>query len=145
MNRVPMSHLRYPGDGLYYQGATPFTGVGVYPQDGSGVLAEEEYRDGLLCGVRREWHPSGRLASEAECRHGVSHGRTREWSDGGLLLGDSAYEYGYLVESRRWDEGGDLVEEFTLAVGDPGYDLLVAMRESLGGGGGTSSAGEPRA
>ncbi len=130
--RVTTEQLDYPGDGLYYRDGKPFTGVLELRLPSGGMEAEEEYKDGLLSGRTREWHPSSSIRLEAECAWGGYHGRVREWYEDGRLAADAAYEYGIRTRETRWDELGRVVEEFDLSEADPDYHTLKLSRAAFG-------------
>jgi antitoxin component YwqK of YwqJK toxin-antitoxin module len=138
MKRVRQKELDYESDGLYYLDGKPFTGTLEYLAKGGWVQAEEEYRDGLLSGWKREWHRPGALEKEAQCAWGACHGSYREWDEDGRLVVEGTYEYGIRVSGKRWDEDGRVVEDFRLRETDPDFDLLEAFRashaEAEGGG-----------
>jgi antitoxin component YwqK of YwqJK toxin-antitoxin module len=115
MKRMRLEDLGYPGDGRYYDGDKPFTGVGYYLSDAGGWLeAEEEYRDGVKWGRKRVWFRPGALQEDAECACGAYHGRVRQWYENGRLAADSKYEYGVRIEGKGWDEAGNLIEEYQI-------------------------------
>jgi antitoxin component YwqK of YwqJK toxin-antitoxin module len=135
LDRVTSKELTYPGDGLHYRDEQPFTGVMEFRSRDGTLQAEEEFKDGLLWGRKRTWHPSGGLELDAECAWGGYHGRVREWYEDGRLAADMVYEYAVRVHGTRWDEEGRVVEEFVLREGDPGYKILEAARVAFGGQG----------
>jgi antitoxin component YwqK of YwqJK toxin-antitoxin module len=122
--------LDYASDGLYYLDRVPFTGVLECRSEDGTLEAEEEFRDGLLSGRKRAWHPGGGLELEAECALGAFHGRVRRWHESGQLASDAVYEYGIRVQGRAWDESGALVEDYALAESDPAFGLLQAFRKA---------------
>lgn len=126
--RVHEEDLEYPGDGLYYHEGKPFTGVVESLSDEGGVLAKEEFRDGLLSGWKRAWHRPGTLAREAQCEEGGLHGLSREWDEDGHLVAEDHYEDGVRVSGKRWDVGGTLTEEFHLQESDPAFMIVQASR-----------------
>ena len=128
MPRVPYEELDYR-DGLYYQDGVRFTGVAAYVADG-WIESEAGYKDGLLCGMKREWHGPGQLAREAECKFGARHGLCREWDDAGRLIAEHNYEFGVRVSGSRWNADEDLIEEFQIKESDPGYSMLQSMRNA---------------
>ena len=130
--------LDYPGDGLYYKDGQPFTGVFECRLPDGGLEAEEQYKDGLLSGRKRTWHPSGALQLEAECAWGVYHGRVREWYEDGRPAADAEYESGVRVRGTRWDEQGHVAEEFVLSEADPAYRIVIAARAAFETSGGTA-------
>jgi hypothetical protein len=128
--RVTTDKLAFPGDGVTYLNGERFTGFEVFHEDSGWECAEHEYRDGLLSGVKREWHRPGALALEAECARGVRHGRSMEWHASGLLASDAMYEHGIKVRARMWDESGRLIEDFVLPESGSTFDLLQAFRKA---------------
>jgi antitoxin component YwqK of YwqJK toxin-antitoxin module len=143
MIRVTSLELDYPGDGVTYLNGERFTGFQVFRDEGGWECAEVEYRDGLLSGVKREWHRPGVLGLEAECALGVFHGRVRRWHESGLLTSEAVYEHGIRLKEEAWDESGKLIENYSLSEPDPSFGLLQAFRraeaEYLAGGGGDDS------
>ena len=128
MIRVKQEELDYHGDGLYYHGGKPFTGIVVYPSDEGWTQAEEEYHDGLLSGAKREWFRPGALEREAQCAWGGRHGLCREWDESGHLVAEDTYEYAVRVAGKRWDSEGRVTEEFQLQESDPAFQVLQASR-----------------
>jgi antitoxin component YwqK of YwqJK toxin-antitoxin module len=128
MIRVHLEELDYPGDRLYYLNGQPFTGVVVYLSEEGWTQAEEEYREGLLSGWKREWHRPGVLEREAQCAWGARHGLCREWDEDGLLVAENSYEYGVRVSGRRWDSKGSVTEDFQLQESDPAFQIIQACR-----------------
>jgi antitoxin component YwqK of YwqJK toxin-antitoxin module len=133
MDKVPIQTLEYPGDGLYYKAGVPFTGVAITKDTHEGwVQAEEEYEDGLVCGMVRTWHAPDVPATEEVCAWGVRHGNYREWSESGQLLVEGYYQYGIRVSEKRWDENGKLVENYHLKETDPDFETLSLAKKAYG-------------
>ena len=104
----------YPGDdGLFYHEGAPFPGAASHVE-GHRIASEDEYRDGLLWGVSRTWHPTGEPESEATCLAGLLHGVRCEWDAAGRLVGHEVLEYGVCLWRRRWNGAGELIEDFRL-------------------------------
>ena len=131
LSRYTTEQLDYPGDGLHYLHGKPFTGILEFRWEDGGLEAEEEYKDGLLSGRRRAWHTSGQLQEEAECAWGVYHGRRSEWHEGGQVAAEELYEFGIKTRGTRWDEAGQIVEEFVLSETDPSYRILELSRSAF--------------
>jgi antitoxin component YwqK of YwqJK toxin-antitoxin module len=130
MKRVPHSVLDYnEDDGLYYHDGLPFTGVSYTVGGNARLEGEAEYRDGVVWGLARSWHPSGLPASEAHCARGVWDGIRREWNESGRLRLEEAYEKGVCLCRKRWDEQGSLVEDYRLRESDPDFETLKLARE----------------
>jgi antitoxin component YwqK of YwqJK toxin-antitoxin module len=129
MKPVPQSSLDYPGDGYYYLGDKPFTGVALsFHEDGS-LKSETEYQHGLKWGLERYWFGPNRLQSEAELQRGVLHGKERLWHPNGKLKEEGHYEFGITLSKKEWDEDGNLVGDFELKESDSNYLLLQTFRE----------------
>ena len=114
-HRVTTLKLEYPGDGLHYLDGEPFTGVLEFPRPDGHLEGEEEYKDGLLSGLRQCWYESGQLQEESECAWGGYHGQVREWHENGQLASRRVYAYGIKLEAQQWDESGALVGEYRIS------------------------------
>ena len=131
--RVTTEQLTYPGDGLYYFHGQPLTGVLEIRCPDGNLESEQDFKDGLVSGRKRIWHPSGGLQLDAECGWGGYHGRVRQGQEAGQLAEDSQYEYGIRSHGTQWDEQGHVIEQFELTAGDPLYDTLIAQRAAFEG------------
>ena len=130
MKRAPLDSLDYPGDGYYYLGGNPFTGVAFTVHEDDGWLeSETEYKQGLKWGLARRWSAPGQLESEAELQRGAAHGKERVWHPNGNLKEEGDYEFGITLSRKQWDEDGNLVEDFELKEADSNYGLLQTFRE----------------
>jgi antitoxin component YwqK of YwqJK toxin-antitoxin module len=133
VDKVPIQTLEYPGDGLHYKAGVPFTGVAITRDTHGGwIQAEEEFKDGLVCGIVRTWHALDVLATEEVCAWGVRHGDYREWSESAKLVAEGRYQYGIRVAEKRWDEDGNLVEDYQLKESDPDFKTLSLAKEAYG-------------
>ncbi len=130
MDRVPYDRLDYPGeDGLHYYRGKPFTGISY--QERNAVLAsEQEYRQGLAWGRGRTWFPSGAVASEHHSVEGVFEGLRRVWYENGSLMSEEMFEFGICVWRKRWDEEGELIEDYQLKKSDADYKTLQLFRSA---------------
>jgi antitoxin component YwqK of YwqJK toxin-antitoxin module len=125
--RVPNDLLEYD-DGVMFLDGEPFTGVGFF-LDAAGFLhAEIEYRNGLEWGIKRGWHAPDEPAYQDQLFMGVLHGTKREWHRNKRLAEEGDYELGFRLRRKRWDENGNLLEEFELKETDPGYEELEKYR-----------------
>src|SRR5262245_47083634 len=131
MKRVPEGSLEYPGNGCYYLDDKPFTGVGFALHPDGWLQVETEYKDGLKWGTQREWFAADKLLTEAELKSGVVHGKQRFWHRNGKLAEEGEYEFGVPLRRKKWDEDGNLVEDFELKETDPdsNYHFLEKLRE----------------
>jgi antitoxin component YwqK of YwqJK toxin-antitoxin module len=129
MKRVPEDSLDYTGDGFYYLDERPFTGVGYSVSEDGWLETETEYRDGLEWGLRRQWYAPNKLLAEAELSRGVKHGKERLWHRNGKLKEEGDYELGTTLKRKKWDENGNLEEDFELKETDSNFKLLQQFRE----------------
>lgn len=134
MPRVPERDLRYDArEAVYRHGGRPFTGVAYTTYSDGTPMSETEHRDGLFFGVSRGWWESGKPETEANYAFGVLHGPSRSWYANGQLAEEELHEHGILVRSKKWDEQGNLVEEYELDESDPAYEALLRSREAYDG------------
>lgn len=129
MKRVPQDLLDYPGDGYYYLDDTPFTGVAFSLFEDGSLKSDTEYRQGLKWGLERHWFRPGNLEYEAEMQRGVLYGKKRSWNSDGKINEEGDYEHGITLRRRKWDEDGNLVENFELKQTDSNFNLLQQFRE----------------
>lgn len=133
MEKVLIQSLEYPGDGLHYKAGVPFTGVAITKDTHGGwVQAEEEYKDGVVCGLVKTWHAPDVLATEEVCAWGVRHGNFREWSESGQLIAEGYYQYGIRVSEKIWDESGKLIEDYQLKETDPDFETMTLAKQAYG-------------
>lgn len=62
----------------------------TYFPDGK-IRSVQQYKDGVLDGVVREYHANGKVAFEQPMRNGVIQGRVRAFYDNGRLKGQVRY------------------------------------------------------
>jgi hypothetical protein len=130
VKRVLYEELDYPGDGLYYLGEAPFTGV-VYSGFEDEPDSQQEFRNGLAWGFGMTWHGSGAVASDCQFEGGVYHGLRREFQeDGGLALLE-VYEHGVCLWRRRWDEAGRLLEDYALSETSGNWQTASILRRAF--------------
>jgi hypothetical protein len=121
-------------DDRYYLDKLPFTGVlcGFYP---TGELqSTEEYRHGRLWGFRRKYTKAGGLLEEGVRRASFREGVWRTWHVNGRLASEELNELGVPLWRKRWDEGGRLIEDYTLPEEetDRFYSTLQTLRTIYG-------------
>jgi hypothetical protein len=112
---------------MSYEGR-PFTGIAVYRD--RRFRGERQYQDGQLHGPSRGWYHSGSPAYELECAWGHVHGHLREWYENGQLMAEEIYEFGIRVAGRKWNQAGELIEEFRLGESDPTFLELLRRRQA---------------
>lgn len=129
LQRVEEEALDADGDLALYQGQ-PFTGIGFDPfPDGSGVGYEVHYLDGLPHGLKRGWYEADRLEYEIACFKGLKHGEEKHWFADGALKSRTVYEYGVKLESKTWDQQGQLVSEFAISPESTNYAIWQARKQ----------------
>jgi hypothetical protein len=129
MRRVSTDELAWRPDDLVYFRGEPFTGIAYRLATEGWTLYEREYRCGAESGRAREWYGPGRLAGECAYLDGWLHGPAREYDPDGQLLREASYELGFCLARRRWDRGGQLVEDYHLRETDPEYAQLLRRRD----------------
>ncbi|MGC4095079.1 MAG: hypothetical protein QM756_45605 [Polyangiaceae bacterium] len=135
MLRVPENDLDYDAKrAIYFYGGRPFTGVAISTYPNGAPMAETQYEDGLFHGASRGWWESGKLEAEGNYHFGGAHGQARKWHANGQLAEEEEYEYATLLLRKKWDEAGNLVEEYELKESDPAHASLLLSRKAYGGG-----------
>jgi antitoxin component YwqK of YwqJK toxin-antitoxin module len=127
MFRVPNDALEYD-EGVMLLDGEPFDGVGYMVDDAGQLVGEIEYRDGLEWGMKRGWNVPDQLYYEGRFFRGVLHGKQREWHSNGQLAEDGDFEFGFVLRKKRWDDEGNLLEEYELKETDPDYASLQDYR-----------------
>ncbi|MGA4865988.1 toxin-antitoxin system YwqK family antitoxin [Streptomyces lavendulocolor] len=94
--------------GCLFYGGTPFTGEVAEYRNGY-LISLDEYVDGLLHGLSREWYEDGTPRSEGSARGGCAVGEWKEWHPNGTLMQRQLFDSsGYSLHERdTWDENGD--------------------------------------
>jgi hypothetical protein len=129
MKRENEESLDYVGNRKLLDGE-PFTGVGYYLDEEGRLESESSYQDGIEVGLGRAWFETGQLLHEHPMFRGVFHGKVREWQRNGRLALEADYEFGHDVHHKRWDEDGNLIEEYYIDKSSRGYKDLEEYREA---------------
>ncbi|QDU23955.1 toxin-antitoxin system YwqK family antitoxin [Urbifossiella limnaea] len=129
--RVNENDLELDEDMLLLAGV-PFSGVGFDLYEDGSLRSESPFRDGFRDGLCREWHPNGRLRCEWIAAQGTITGVKTEWHPGGALKAVGQYEYGVEIESREWDDAGDLISYWQIDEKSAIYAYVVGLRERGG-------------
>lgn len=128
MTRAPHASLAFE-EGLMMLDGTPFTGVGYIERNGE-VIEETDYRDGLKWGVSKTLFPGGKPYKHSRLFIGVRHGQHRQWHFNGQLAEEADYELGVVIRRKRWDEDGELIDDFEIDADDREYKSLETNRET---------------
>lgn len=130
MTRAPHEKLVFEEGVMTLDGA-PFTGIGYVDRNGE-VVEETEYRNGLKWGTSKTVFPGGQPYKHSRLFAGVRHGQHRQWHFSGQLAEEADYELGFLLRRKKWDEDGDLIDDFELEASDPEFKDLERTRETYG-------------
>lgn len=107
-----------------------FTGSAVEYYDNGDLLSETEIINGRWSGWSREWYPNGQLKVEEHYIHEVLDGMHREWFQNGQLRLEKKVVEAIVVESKEWDEQGNLIKTFTISEIDSLFKLLQIRLEN---------------
>lgn len=132
MKRVNYDELDSPDGVTYSWQGQLFTGTSYELRPNGQLWNEMDFVDGQYHGQMRSWSPSGQLEEETTYYNGVTYGPDREWDEAGRLRREAFIEYSFLVREKKWDENGQLIEEFEIAPDDPNYSLLQKFRAVYG-------------
>ncbi|QGJ70920.1 Hypothetical protein PBC10988_26230 [Planctomycetales bacterium 10988] len=110
----------------------PFAGT-LIPTPTDPDRWEEEYRNGLPHGWYRLWWRSGHLRSLRHHKWGWMHGSYQNWYENGQIEEESEYELAICKRRKRWDEEGNLVEDYVLHGNSRDHESLLAMRKAYYG------------
>lgn len=110
-----------------------FTGS-AYTKYPNGTLESiTSYLVGLQHGWIKTWGPAGEPFMQTLCYHAFIHGPDREWSDDGQLVLEDFKTYGKSLTSKRWNENGELLKDYSIDVNDNTIlEHNKRMREFIG-------------
>jgi antitoxin component YwqK of YwqJK toxin-antitoxin module len=105
-SRVEFDDCEYADDqSLLYQGE-PYTGVVFETYADGSPAAEQSYRQGILDGLSRVWHPNHQLKSETMYAFGLRV-YERQWHENGKPKLDRKFDgRAKLISEARFDEAG---------------------------------------
>lgn len=130
MRRVLTRELTYGRDDLFYHEDQPFTGMGYDLAPEGWVRSEREYRDGSPDGMSRCWYAPGRLEAETMYGGGLFHGLRRTWHENELIASEGWFEHGVCLRRKKWNEDGNITEDFQLQESDPLFKILLVQRQA---------------
>ncbi|MGW3656579.1 toxin-antitoxin system YwqK family antitoxin [Streptomyces sp. NPDC005151] len=75
------------------------------------LISLDEYADGILSGISREWHQDGTVRSEGVIQDGRAVGEFKEWHPNGVLNSRKFFDSAAasLREEDTWDDHGVLL------------------------------------
>lgn len=127
MIRVDFKQLRHDEDGRMLLGGHFFTGIAVEYWRGGAIASEMSYQDGIEDGLSRGWHDNGVRSWVTPYRKGCVAGMMQEWHRNGQLALQEEIDHGVALWRRRWNENGDMVEDYNY-VNSPHYAWLENHR-----------------
>jgi antitoxin component YwqK of YwqJK toxin-antitoxin module len=107
-----------------------FTGIAVEYYPNGTPLSEVEHINGLRSGWTREWYQNGQIKLEQYFIRTVLDGIFREWHENGKLKTEKKVEEAIVVESKEWNQKGELLSEFNMDESHSLYTLLKSSREN---------------
>lgn len=127
MANVLLDDLTYENSRLYtYQGSL-FTGTAYeYFADGS-VASEINIFEGKEHGVSKDFYPSGKVKYQVNYVHGLKEDVESEWYESGALKEENMLRKGYLMESKKWSESGELLDEYVRPDDDPIFEIVAKL------------------
>ncbi|MFK5959346.1 MAG: toxin-antitoxin system YwqK family antitoxin [Lutibacter sp.] len=63
-----------------------------YHPNGTAILAEENYENGILNGESKTFYVTGKITESSHYKNGKLHGNLKRYADNGVLLDDLNYE-----------------------------------------------------
>lgn len=130
MNRIHVDSLDFTDDYTYMLDGELFTGIADDANSESGERCELEIRNGLQCGLSREWDSNGSLRITAEYKNNVLHGIRQEWDDAGILREVAEYEFGMCVRKTLLASDGATISEYRIEDYASQLELLELLRET---------------
>ncbi|CAL2083337.1 toxin-antitoxin system YwqK family antitoxin [Tenacibaculum sp. 190524A05c] len=83
-----------------------------YFSDGKRVFSEENYDNGVLHGVVKNYYDNGNVTEETHYKEGKKHGTSKIYTENGVLIEDVNYENGKLNgEGKYFDIKGVIKEK----------------------------------
>lgn len=128
--RVHYNELRYEWEGSWSYQDERYTGTAytTNPEDDpNGRIVEEiEYFNGWEKNYK-SWYKNGQLEKE---RVFVRDGAfIRKWHENSQLAEEETIEAGFASKRRRWNEAGELIEDFVISENDPNYKWVARIRK----------------
>lgn len=115
MRRLDFRSLRHDEDGKMWHEGKLFTGVAVEYWPNGKIASEMHYTDGIEDGLSVGWHDNGVLSGEKTYKIGRVKGIVRKWDRNGQLILEKEICDGTARWRKRWDESGNLIEDYRLS------------------------------
>lgn len=88
----------YGGGIIYHYQGKPFTGL-IKHYANNILVGDEEFTDGHIGGVQRDYYPNGKVKKEYYKYHGKLDRHFKEWDEQGNLISYSRWEKGVKTET----------------------------------------------
>jgi len=75
---------------------------GYFHSDGTSILSEENYKNGILNGESKTFYLTGKLTEFSHYKNGKLHGNLKRYADNGVLLDDLNYNNGKLHGAAKY-------------------------------------------
>lgn len=85
------------GGVVYNYKGKPFSGI-IQHCNGDKIVYEEEFTNGHVGGVQREYYENGQMKDEVTIRYAKPEGDWRGWDEQGNLLYHSVWEEGEMIK-----------------------------------------------
>ena len=114
---------------IYLYNGEPFTGIAYelssdYPE--GQPLCEIEFVDGSKKGFWRSWYETRQL--EYEKYFLPDEVTIKQWNKGGQLILEEHSFGGVVATRKRWDDEGNLIEDYEISPEDSFYDNVQFLR-----------------
>jgi len=70
--------------------------------DGTSILSEEDYEDGILNGESKTYYLTGKITEFSHFKNGKLHGNLKRYADNGVLLDNLNYDSGKLHGAAKY-------------------------------------------
>lgn len=125
MKKVLYDELVYGDDLLFTHNGDVFTGLAFESFVDGALSTEIPIVDGKEHGIARDYFESGRVKVQTIYVSGVKHGAESEWYESGQVKEENVLHKGYLMNSKKWSETGELIEEYKRSEDDSIYKMVA--------------------
>ncbi|MGB3205682.1 MAG: hypothetical protein WBB28_11895 [Crinalium sp.] len=121
--------LDYTDKHTYAHNGKDFTGINFYINKQEQVIVEKSFFEGMEWGFYRKWNSNGVLLKLHTVRYGDVDGRLKKWYGNKVLQEDCFYDSSSIVWRKRWDQQGNLIEDFNI-MEDPNGENYINWKEN---------------
>ena len=130
-NAIASSELTVDKGKIHHYQGKPFTGVAVSHWPEGGLHQEQAFSKGEKDGMHRVYDSSARLLEETPYRANAVDGISWTWHDNGQMACELFAMLGVPLFRRKWDDRGDLREEYKLDENNWRYARVLKKLEDL--------------